>query len=72
MRGDHQNTVTGDSKNKHTVIIITKATPKKVREGLKADLEIIILNKVSQKEKNKYHTISHTWSLKYNPGMSSS
>ena len=40
MRGDHQNTVTRDSKNKHTVIIITKATPKKVREGLKADTEI--------------------------------
>ena len=39
MRGDHQNTVTGDSKNKHTVIIITKATPKKVREVLKADTE---------------------------------
>ena len=32
--------VTRDSKNKHTVIIITKATPKKVREGLKADTEI--------------------------------
>ena len=29
------------------------------------DLEIIILSKVSQKEKDKYHMISHMWNLKY-------
>ena len=29
------------------------------------DLEIIILNEVSQKEKEKYHMISLTWNLKY-------
>ena len=28
-------------------------------------LEVIILDEVSQKEKDKYHMISHTWSLKY-------
>ena len=30
------------------------------------DLEIIILSEVSQKEKDKYHMISHIWNLKYN------
>ena len=29
------------------------------------DLEIIILNEVSQKEKDKYH-ITHMWNLNYN------
>ena len=29
------------------------------------DLEIIILNKVSQKKKYKYHMISVMWNLKY-------
>ena len=29
-------------------------------------LEIIILTEVSQKEKDKYHMISHIWKLKYN------
>ena len=28
-------------------------------------LEIIILSKVSQKEKDKYHDTSYTWNLKY-------
>ena len=28
------------------------------------DQEIIILNEVSQTEKDKYHMISHTWNLK--------
>ena len=28
-------------------------------------LEIIILSEVSQKEKGKYHMISHTWNLIY-------
>ena len=28
-------------------------------------LEIIILSEVSQKEKDKYHMISHMWNLKY-------
>ena len=28
-------------------------------------LEILILSKVSQKEKAKYHIISHIWNLKY-------
>ena len=28
-------------------------------------LEIIILNEVSQKEKDKYQMISHMWNLKY-------
>ena len=28
-------------------------------------LEIIILSEVSQKEKDKYHMMSHKWSLKY-------
>ena len=27
------------------------------------DLEINILSKISQKEKDKYHMISHIWSL---------
>ena len=30
------------------------------------ELGIIILSKVSQKEKDKYHMISHIWNLKYN------
>ena len=29
-----------------------------------ADLEIVILSKISQKEKDKYHMISIMWSLK--------
>ena len=29
------------------------------------DLEIILLSKVSQKEKDKYHMISLLWNLKY-------
>ena len=29
------------------------------------DLEIIILSEVSQKEKDKYHMMSHMWTLKY-------
>ena len=29
------------------------------------DLEIIILSEVSQREKDKYHTISYMWNLKY-------
>ena len=29
-------------------------------------LEIFILNDVSQKEKDKYHMISHMWNLSYN------
>ena len=29
------------------------------------DLEIIILSEVTHKEKDKYHTISHMWNLKY-------
>ena len=29
------------------------------------DLEIIILSEVTQKVKDKYHMISHTWNLKY-------
>ena len=29
------------------------------------DLEIIILSEVSQKEKDKYHDITHMWNLKY-------
>ena len=29
------------------------------------DLEIIIISKVSQKEKDEYHMMSHTWNLKY-------
>ena len=29
------------------------------------DLEIIILNEVSHKEKEKYHDITYTWNLKY-------
>ena len=29
------------------------------------DPEIIILSEVGQKEKDKYHIISHTWNLKY-------
>ena len=28
-------------------------------------LEILILSKVNQKEKDKYHMISHMWNLKY-------
>ena len=28
-------------------------------------LEIIILSKIAQKEKDKYHMISHIWNLKY-------
>ena len=28
-------------------------------------LEIIILNEVSQKEKDKYHIITYMWNLKY-------
>ena len=28
-------------------------------------LEIVILNDVSQKEKDKYHMISYMWNLKY-------
>ena len=30
-------------------------------------LEIIILSEVSQKEKDKYHMMSHIWNLKYDP-----
>ena len=30
------------------------------------NLQIIILNRVSQKEKGKYYIISHMWDLKYN------
>jgi len=30
-------------------------------------LEIIILSEVSQTEKDKYHDITHTRNLKYNP-----
>ena len=30
------------------------------------DLEMIILSKISQKEKFKYHLISHMWNLKKN------
>ena len=30
------------------------------------NLEVIILSEVSQKEKDKYHMISHIWNLKYN------
>ena len=35
-------------------------------------LEILILGKVSQKEKDKYHMISHMWNLNYdtNEGFS--
>ena len=29
------------------------------------DLEIIILSKVSKKEKDKYHDITYMWNLKY-------
>ena len=29
------------------------------------ELEILMLSEVSQKEKGKYHMISHTWNLKY-------
>ena len=29
------------------------------------DLEMIILSEVSQKEKDKYHMISHMWNVKY-------
>ena len=29
------------------------------------DIDIIKLSEVSQKEKNKYHMISHMWNLKY-------
>ena len=29
------------------------------------ELEIFMLSEVSQKEKNKYHMISHIWNLKY-------
>ena len=29
------------------------------------ELEILILSEVSQKEKNKYHVISHIWNLIY-------
>ena len=28
-------------------------------------LEIIILSEISQKEKDKYHCISHMWNLNY-------
>ena len=28
-------------------------------------LEIIMLSEVSQKEKDKYHDITHMWNLKY-------
>ena len=28
------------------------------------NLEMIILSKISQKEKDKYHIISHMWNLK--------
>ena len=35
------------------------------------DLEIIILSKVSQKEKDKYHIIiTYMWSLKYDTNLS--
>ena len=30
------------------------------------DPEIIILSEVNQKEKDKYHDITHMWNLKYN------
>ena len=30
------------------------------------DLEIVTLGEVSQKEKDKYHMLSHIWKLKYN------
>ena len=30
------------------------------------DLEMIILSKVNQKEKDKYHDITYMWSLKHN------
>ena len=33
-------------------------------------LEIIILNGVSQKEKDKCHMISHMWNLKYDTNES--
>ena len=33
-------------------------------------LEIIILNEVSQKEKDKYHIISYMWNLKYDTNLS--
>ena len=29
------------------------------------ELETLILSEVSQKEKDKYHMISHMWNLKY-------
>ena len=29
------------------------------------DLEILILNEVSQREKDKYHDITYMWNLKY-------
>ena len=33
-------------------------------------LEIITLSEVSQKEKDKYHMVSHTWNLKHDTGAS--
>ena len=30
------------------------------------DLEIIILNEMSQKEKDKYHDVTHMWNIKKN------
>ena len=29
------------------------------------DLQIVILNEISQKEKDKYHDITYMWNLKY-------
>ena len=31
----------------------------------RVELEILILNEVSQKKKDKYHIISHIWNLVY-------
>ena len=32
-------------------------------------LEILILSEISQKEKDKYHMISHLWNLKYDTNV---
>ena len=34
------------------------------------ELEILLLNEINQKEKDKYHTISHIWNLIYSTNES--
>ena len=50
----------------HTTIWPRKRIGIMTSAAMWIDLEIVTLGEVSQKEKDKYHTISHIWNLKYN------